>query len=107
MSYNHKKLLAEIPDETYAAKFLQKVGIIHSERLCCGKKMYPDDGAHTQTIERTWRSAKWRNKKHFGTHRQMIDSYLCEFLWREDAKRRGVDAFEDILAKIVDFMPPK
>ena len=41
-----------------------------------------------------------------GTHRQMIDSYLCEFLWREDAKRRGVDEFENILAKIVDFMPP-
>ena len=62
---------------------------------------------HTQTIERTWRAAKWRNNKHSGTHRQMIDSYLCEFLWREDAKRRGVDAFEDILANIVNFMPPK
>ena len=66
-----------------------------------------EDGAHTQNIERTWRSAKWRNKKHFGTHRQMIDSYLCEFLWREDAKRREVDEFEDILTKIVDFMHPK
>ena len=26
MSYNNKKLLAEIPDETHAAKFLQTVG---------------------------------------------------------------------------------
>ena len=42
MSYNHKKLLAEIPDETYAAKFLQKVGIIHSECLCCGVEYYPN-----------------------------------------------------------------
>ena len=41
MSYNYKKLLAEIPDETNAAKFLQKVGILHSERYCCEVKMRP------------------------------------------------------------------
>ena len=39
MRYNYKKLLAGIPDETHAAKFLQKVGIIHTERFCCGVKM--------------------------------------------------------------------
>ena len=27
--------------------------------------------------------------------------YLCEFLWREDMKRKDVDAFDDILAKIL------
>ena len=50
---------------------------------------------------------KYNLHGHFGTHWQMIDSYLCEFLWREDAKRREVDEFEDILAKIVDYMHPK
>ena len=34
MSYNYKKLLPETPDKTHAAKFLQKVGIIHRERYC-------------------------------------------------------------------------
>ena len=43
MFYNYKKLIAEIPDETHAAKFLQKVGIMHIERFCCGMKMYPEE----------------------------------------------------------------
>ena len=64
-------------------------------------------GAHTQTIERTWRSAKKRNKKQSGTHRQMLDSYLCEFLWRSDVKRRGADAFEEIITTIKEYIPPK
>ena len=64
-------------------------------------------GAHTQTIERTWRSAKKRNKKQSGTHRQMLDSYLCEFLWRSDVKRREADAFEEIIKAIKEYIPPK
>jgi len=63
-------------------------------------------GAHTQTIERTWRSAKARNKKQHGTHRQMLDSYLCEFLWREECKNREIDTFDTILDQIIAFMPP-
>ena len=50
-----------------------------------------------QTIERMWRSAKIRNKRHNGTHRHMLDSYFCEFLWRQDVKRREVDEFDEIL----------
>ena len=61
---------------------------------------------HTQTIERLWRSAKRRNKEQSGTHRQMLDGYFCEFLWRHDAKRRNVDLFDEILRSIVAFMPP-
>ncbi|KAL3091823.1 hypothetical protein niasHS_004539 [Heterodera schachtii] len=60
----------------------------------------PQTGAHTQNIERLWRSAKRRNKEQSGTHRQMLDSYFCEFLWRHSVKRRDVDAFEDHLQNI-------
>ncbi|KAL3083876.1 hypothetical protein niasHT_036447 [Heterodera trifolii] len=35
-----------------------------------------------------------------------LDSYLYEFLLREDCKRRKVDSFEEILLQIVEFMPP-
>uniref|UniRef100_A0A914HPR6 ISXO2-like transposase domain-containing protein n=1 Tax=Globodera rostochiensis TaxID=31243 RepID=A0A914HPR6_GLORO len=66
----------------------------------------PQTGAHTQTIERLWRAAKHRNKEKSGTHRQMLDSYFCEFLWRHDCKRRHVDVFDEILQNIVQFMPP-
>lgn len=64
----------------------------------------PVTGANTQTVESTWNSAKRRNRKHHGTSRKMLDSYLCEFLWR---RRLGnADAFEAILADIVIFWPP-
>lgn len=65
----------------------------------------PLTGAHTQTIESLWRNAKIRNKRQFGTHRAMLDSYLCEFLWRRTLKGRC--PFEAILNDMKLFMPPK
>jgi transposase-like protein len=64
----------------------------------------PTTGAHTQTIESTWNQAKARNKRHFGTHRTMLDSYLCEFMFRR--RNRGADFFDVILREIVTFWPP-
>ena len=66
----------------------------------------PTTQAHTQTIERTWRSAKKRNKKQSGTARQMIDTYLAEFLWRERTKHRNLNPFNEILRAIIEFEPP-
>ena len=53
----------------------------------------PDTGAHTQNIERLWRSAKERNKKHSGTHRSMLDSYISEFLWRQKHKKNHLHIY--------------
>nr|CAD2174430.1 unnamed protein product [Meloidogyne enterolobii] len=61
--------------------------------------VYPDTGAHTQNIERTWRSAKKRNKKH--------SVAIFEFLWRSDVKRRDADAFEEIIKTIKQYILPK
>lgn len=66
----------------------------------------PITGAHTQKIERSWKSAKERNKRHNGTHRQMLDSYMCEYMWRSRVKARSINAFDTILADIVIFWPP-
>ena len=33
-------------------------------------------GKHTQKIEKLWVSVKWRNKKHRGTARHHLESYL-------------------------------
>ncbi|CAM1154777.1 Uncharacterised protein at_DN1813 [Pycnogonum litorale] len=65
----------------------------------------PVNGAHTQNVERLWRSAKERNKRQCGTHRNMLDSYMCEFMWRKRTQRH--DPFETILQHIVDFWPPE
>ena len=42
----------------------------------------PTTGAHTQTIESFWHVYKMQNKRQCGTHRSLVDSYLCEFVWR-------------------------
>jgi transposase-like protein len=66
----------------------------------------PNTGANTQRIERSWKAAKERNKRHNGTHRHMLDSYLCEYMWRNRVKRRHADLFDTIVNDIVTFWPP-
>ena len=38
--------------------------------------------AHNQNVESMWNVFKGRNKLRRGTERGMIDSNLCEFIWR-------------------------
>ena len=65
----------------------------------------------TQTPKRTRKTLKGVGEKqngatkNSGTHRHMLDSYLCEFLWRQDCKRRDVDEFDEILRNITEFSP--
>lgn len=66
----------------------------------------PNTGANIQRIERSWKAAKERNKRHNGTHRHMIDSYLCDYMWRNRVKMRGTNPFDTILEDIVTFWPP-
>lgn len=64
----------------------------------------PVTQAHTQHVESMWAKAKLRNKRQWGTHRQMLDSYLSEFIWRQ--RYRNADKFEKIIENIAEFMPP-
>lgn len=61
--------------------------------------------AHTETIERLWGSAKWRNKKQRGTARHDLDSYFTEFVWRQNI---GDDTpFDQILMDLKTYFPPQ
>ena len=67
--------------------------------------MDPETGVSTIKIEGTWNLAKARNRRQWGTHRSLIDSYLCEFMWRRHNK--GKDLFDVIISDIVMFNPLK
>ena len=64
----------------------------------------PNTGSHTQNVERSWKPAKERNTRHHGTHRSMLDSYFCEYMWHQ--RHKNDDLFEQILADIAVFWPP-
>ena len=64
----------------------------------------PETGAHTQNVENMWHLAKIRNKRHCGTARNLLDGYLCEFMWRQ--RYKGRDLFDQIWRDIAAFMPP-
>lgn len=42
----------------------------------------PETGACTNHVESMWQKAKHQHKQRFGTHRHLLDTYLCEFMWR-------------------------
>ena len=54
----------------------------HSENFCD-----PSTGVHTNTVECMWSEAKRKNKKMYGTNRQLIDSYMSEWLWQIYVKK--------------------
>jgi len=58
----------------------------------------PSTGACTNGAENLWGRAKERNRDRHGTHRHMLDSYLCEFMWRSRLGSRNpfVVIIEDI-----------
>jgi len=53
-----------------------------------------------------WGSAKWRNKRQRGTKRDFLDTYLSEFMVREEMKAADEDSFDSILQKIAAYWPP-
>lgn len=63
----------------------------------------PLTGACTNTVESMWNAAKMKNKRRWGVHRNMVDSYLCEFMWRK--KNAGEDLFECLLRDIALYNP--
>ncbi|XP_050502315.1 uncharacterized protein LOC126883535 [Diabrotica virgifera virgifera] len=54
-----------------------------------------DDSVHTQTIESVWMRAKKKLRRQCGTSRDLFESYLDEFQWRERIKNR--DRFVEFL----------
>ena len=62
----------------------------------------PDTGAHTQRIENTWWGVK-RSMPRTGTSKDLFESYLQEWLWRQ---HYGDEPFENIIKHIADAIFP-
>ena len=65
----------------------------------------PVTGVHTNTIECHWKHAKQRHKRHNGTHRSMLDSYMCEWMWRQRNKFHPC-IFSKLLEDMAFHFPP-
>ena len=65
----------------------------------------PITGACTNLVEGMWGRAKQKFRKRWGTHRAMLDSYLCEFMWR--SRLHGQNPFHEILKDIASLCPPQ
>lgn len=87
----------------YNTELLRESGFDHYTVNHTYNFVDPTTGAHTQTIERFWGSAKWRNKKQRGTARHHLESYLTEFIWRQATQ----DPFSKILMDITTYFPPQ
>ena len=59
----------------------------------------PDTGAYTQRIENTWWGVK-RSMPRTGTSKDLFESYLQEWLWRQ---HYGDEPFENIIKHIADL----
>ena len=59
----------------------------------------PDTGAHTRRIENTWWGVK-RSMPRTGTSKDLLESYLQEWLWRQ---HYGDDPFGNIIKHIADL----
>ncbi|KAF0743650.1 DDE Tnp IS1595 domain-containing protein [Aphis craccivora] len=81
----------------YDTDELTREGYTHSTVNYSNNFVDPVTGVHTQHIERVWGSAKWRNKKHRGTRRHHLESYLAEFIWRQNIKG---EPFDNIMKNI-------
>lgn len=65
----------------------------------------PATGAHTNNVENYWKRAKSIFKRMNGTQKEMIPSYLDEFMWRERYGQTFDLSYLNIMSHISEFKP--
>ena len=93
--------------EGYQTNKIEIEGFLHAKVIHKYNFIDPNAGVHTQTVERVWGSAKWRNKRHRGTARHHLESYLSQYIWRQHQVKENRDCFDSMLNSISANIPPK
>ncbi|CAF1619035.1 unnamed protein product, partial [Didymodactylos carnosus] len=62
----------------------------------------PNTGVHTQNIENTWMLAKRKHKKQGGFNRHLLQTYLEEFMWRQEF---GDEPLKNLVLQINSLHP--
>ncbi|ETW92248.1 MAG: hypothetical protein ETSY1_44485 [Candidatus Entotheonella factor] len=60
----------------------------------------PTTGVHTQNVESYWNRVKTKFKRMKGVQKDMLDSYLDEFMWRERHGRTASTALASLYRDI-------
>ena len=60
----------------------------------------PATGATTNHIESTWQKAKQKHKERYGTARQLLQSYLTEFVWMRKFDDQGALSFHNLVEQV-------
>ena len=81
-------------------KFYKHLTVNHSQNF-----VDPDTGADTNLVENMWGRAKVGNRQRRGTHRTMLDSYMFEFMWRQNIG--SANPFETIIRDIATQFPQR
>lgn len=87
--------IEKIPDMNY-----KHMTVNHSKNF-----VDPISGACTNLVEGMWNICKMKNKKMWGLHRSMVDSYMCEFMFRR--RNQNSSIFDCIMKEISLQFPLK
>ena len=73
-----------ISDSFSSYHILQRNGYDHQMVNHSQNFVDPQTGAHTQNIERMWRSLKEQRKRYNGVPSDEVDVHISEFIWRKN-----------------------
>ncbi|XP_054155892.1 uncharacterized protein LOC128954341 [Oppia nitens] len=93
-----------ITDEWRAYLSLEKYGYKHLTVNHSKHFKDPVTGAHTNTIEGSWKWMKYKLTTR-GYRRDQLAMHLCEYLWFRDCRRNNIDPFDQMIKDIKNVCP--
>ncbi len=81
---------------------LDNIGYSHKTVNHSENFVNPNDGTHTQNIERFWKGLKDKKRKYQGIPKSEVESHVFEYLWRKKRSVTSENAFEEAIHMLAD-----